>query len=136
MSDTPDYSQYKTGVKPSTKEEFYEMLGVLPPESLTTIEGNTSFKIAEYYIAYITDIYICYKGKYYTLRDSAFKSHKSIIKMVEEFNAVTYCITRFYEDDEKQSETIETGLTLEEAQAHCQSEETHGDGWFDGYNKE
>ncbi len=32
--------------------------------------------------------------------------------------------------------TIQRGLTLEEAQAHCQREDTHGDGWFDGYAEE
>ena len=46
-----------------------------------------------------------------------------------------YKIVRFYADD-RASKTIETGLTLEEAQAHCQREDTHGDGWFDGYSQE
>ena len=32
--------------------------------------------------------------------------------------------------------TIKRGITLEEAQAHCQREDTHGDGWFDGYAEE
>jgi hypothetical protein len=44
----------------------------------------------------------------------------------------TYKITRFYQDD-IDSETIATGLTLDEAQAHCRRDDTHGDGWFDGY---
>ncbi len=30
--------------------------------------------------------------------------------------------------------TIKSGLTLAEALAHCQREDTHGDGWFDGYD--
>tara|TARA_R100000995_G_scaffold1763_1_gene1205 strand:+ start:36021 stop:36161 length:141 start_codon:yes stop_codon:yes gene_type:complete len=32
--------------------------------------------------------------------------------------------------------TIKRGLTLEEAQEHCQDPETSGDGWFDGYTRE
>jgi hypothetical protein len=34
------------------------------------------------------------------------------------------------------NETVQTGLTLEEAQTHCQREDTHGDGWFDGYEEQ
>ena len=47
----------------------------------------------------------------------------------------TYKIVRFYADDTPR-EVIETGLTLAEAQAHCDREDTHGDGWFDGYTAE
>ncbi len=46
----------------------------------------------------------------------------------------TYKIIRFR--FEGPNEVIETGLTLDEAQAHCQDEATHGDGWFDGYEEE
>lgn len=46
----------------------------------------------------------------------------------------TYKIIRFRQDGD--NETRETGLTLEEAQAHCQREDTHGEGWFDGYTEE
>lgn len=46
----------------------------------------------------------------------------------------TYKIVRFHRDNpEKNGEIIEEGLTLEEAQAHCQRDDTKGDGWFDGY---
>ena len=31
---------------------------------------------------------------------------------------------------------IKRGLTLEQAQAHCQDPATSGDGWFDGYEAE
>ena len=34
------------------------------------------------------------------------------------------------------SRTVKTGLTLEEAKAHCSLESTHGKDWFDGYTKE
>jgi hypothetical protein len=46
----------------------------------------------------------------------------------------TYKIVRFrfLGDDE----VVKTGLTLEEAQEWCKREDTHGDGWFDGYTEE
>lgn len=34
------------------------------------------------------------------------------------------------------NETIKEGLTLAAAQAHCQSDDTHGPDWFDGYTEE
>jgi hypothetical protein len=64
----------------------------------------------------------------------------------------TYVIKRFYRDDsDLNGEIIETGLTLEEARAHCKDPETssgtcstqeglkrlreHGP-WYDGYDEE
>jgi hypothetical protein len=63
----------------------------------------------------------------------------------------TYKIVRGYFNDTEARETIKTGLSLEEAQAHCQDPETssrtatgkaaraltekHGP-WFDGYEEE
>jgi hypothetical protein len=46
----------------------------------------------------------------------------------------TYKIVRFHQN--KDNETVTRGLTLEQAQAHCKREDTHGDGWFDGYDEE
>ncbi len=46
----------------------------------------------------------------------------------------TYKILRFTFDNP--TKTVRIGLTLEEAQAHCQHEDTHGEGWFDGYTEE
>lgn len=52
---------------------------------------------------------------------------------------MTYKIVRFYADDSHPDDksVIETGLTLEEAQEHCNDESTHEPGvWFDGYVEE
>ena len=52
-----------------------------------------------------------------------------------------YKIIRMYQDD-RPSRTIKRGLTLEEAQAHCSREDTHGGhsyagtAWFDGYDED
>ena len=46
----------------------------------------------------------------------------------------TYKIIRFRFNGSRR--TIKTGLTLEEAQKHCQREDTHGKGWFDGYESD
>lgn len=47
----------------------------------------------------------------------------------------TYKIVRFIfgEDD---PEVMKEGLTLSEAQEHCESDNTHGEGWFDDYREE
>ena len=46
----------------------------------------------------------------------------------------TYKVIRFTFNGSPK--TVKTGLTLEEAQAHCSREDTHGDGWFDGYDED
>jgi len=49
----------------------------------------------------------------------------------------TYSIFRYYAPHlNKSKELIESGLSLEEAQAHCQRPDTKGDGWFDGYSED
>ncbi len=53
----------------------------------------------------------------------------------EEEDEQTYEIVRFYRDDTPE-EIIETGLTLAEAKEHCSRDDTHGDGWFDGFRAE
>lgn len=42
-----------------------------------------------------------------------------------------YAIIRFRFKGE--NEHVKDVDTLEEAQEHCNSEDSHGDGWFDGY---
>jgi len=48
----------------------------------------------------------------------------------------TYRIVRFYQNKPASRKDLPTNLTLEEAQEHCNREDTHGDGWFDGYEVE
>ena len=37
---------------------------------------------------------------------------------------------------QQNNRTIKTGLSLEQAQAHCNDPETSGKDWFDGYTEE
>ena len=50
----------------------------------------------------------------------------------------TYKIFRsFHPTLDREPETVKTGLTLDEAQKHCQDPDTHEEGvWFDGYTEE
>ncbi len=48
---------------------------------------------------------------------------------------MTYKIVRMFRD-ERPTQVIATGLSLEIAQEHCRDESTHGEGWFDGYDEE
>ena len=43
-----------------------------------------------------------------------------------------YRIIRFRSDGHKR--TVKNGVTLKEAQTHCSRKDTHGPGWFDGYD--
>ncbi len=45
-----------------------------------------------------------------------------------------YKIIRFKFEGEQ--EVIKEGLTLEQAQEHCQRDDTKGEDWFDGYTQE
>lgn len=50
---------------------------------------------------------------------------------------MTYKIIRFFSDSQIPSQLIYEGLTLEEAQEHCNNPKTRKDGeWFDGYTEE
>ena len=59
-----------------------------------------------------------------------------------EYMTPTYCIVRFRASGMRGRLLAVTypaelrNLTLAEAQEHCQREDTHGDGWFDGYERE
>ena len=50
----------------------------------------------------------------------------------------TYKIIRFYREENNPGHhsTIDTGLTLEEAQEHCRNPETSTAEYFDGYEEE
>lgn len=47
----------------------------------------------------------------------------------------TYRIVRFFKDG-RESETKETGLTLQEAKDHCKDPDTSCSEWFEGFEKE
>ena len=47
-----------------------------------------------------------------------------------------YTVYRYFREYGVDREVIKTGLTLEEAQKHCQDDATSGEGWFDGYAHE
>jgi len=47
---------------------------------------------------------------------------------------VMYSIYRFW--IQGGAELVKAHVTLEEAREWCQREDTHGDGWFDGYQKD
>lgn len=47
---------------------------------------------------------------------------------------MSYVILRFHLDGP--TEVIETGVSLAEAQEHCNDPATHGEDWFDGYVEE
>lgn len=70
---------------------------------------------------------------------------------VEQEPAATYKIVRFYRDSATRRRTMERGLTLDEARAHCGEAETSSStattstglartrrigAWFDGYEQE
>lgn len=48
---------------------------------------------------------------------------------------MTYSIVRFFADD-RPTETIVRGLTMEQAKAHCRRDDSHGNDWFDGFTRE
>lgn len=61
---------------------------------------------------------------------------KGLYEIQQENNNVEkYKIVRFFKDD-RGREVRETGLSLQEAQAHCNDKASSGEGWFDGYEVE
>ena len=46
----------------------------------------------------------------------------------------TFKIVRFYFNGSPR--TMKRGLSLEQAQEHCQRDDTRGPGWFDGYDED
>lgn len=65
-------------------------------------------------------------------------AHTEGFEQEDDDEDVTYKIVRhtFDENHPDYMRVIKTGLTLEEAQEHCNDDSTHGDGWFDGYTEE
>ncbi len=46
-----------------------------------------------------------------------------------------YNIVRLYRKRERKERTTHRGLSLANARAHCQRDDTHGPGWFDSYEE-
>jgi hypothetical protein len=68
------------------------------------------------------------------LRSDGRDSYRDVLDMLDG-DSMSYKIVRFFQDG-RNRRTIKTGLTLEQAQAHCEREDTAGDGWFDGYTED
>ena len=73
------------------------------------------------------------------IEESVILTNEELNKIVKIANKKTdqksYKIIRFFQDHNKPNKVILTGLTLEQAQNHCQDPDTSGDGWFDGYDE-
>jgi hypothetical protein len=54
--------------------------------------------------------------------------------IVPEPDDITYTIVRFKFNEGH--EMIKEGVTLEEAQEHCERDDSRGEGWFDGWYRE
>lgn len=57
---------------------------------------------------------------------------------MESYKIIRFCFNEEHPDNRR---VIRRGLSLEEAQAHCRDEATHGEDaergrWFDGYDEE
>ena len=67
----------------------------------------------------------------FSIKQESFKliNHQRKYKMIK-----TYEIIRFRFNGN--NKVLKKGLTLEQAQAHCNNEKSAGNGWFDGYNLE
>lgn len=61
-----------------------------------------------------------------------YRNGKSYLTPQPEGEPRCYRVIRFYRNGRPR--TIKQSLTLAEARAHCSREDTHGDGWFDGYD--
>jgi hypothetical protein len=90
--------------------------------------------------------WLALSGPLGSLFDGAWSKNKR-----ENVSMETYKIVRFFQNPEIGRRTVETGLTLEEAQAHCKNPETSSrtatsahakkrtankGAWFDGYEQE
>lgn len=60
--------------------------------------------------------------------------HEGILLAPISIRPTFYNVVRMFQDD-RPNKTIKRDLTLGEAQAHCRRDDTHGTGWFDGYEE-
>ena len=78
-------NSHKRGVTETTKEEFWEMLEVLPPTGWKTGDSCESFKMSERWSGNITDIYARIGNRYFTIRDDIRTTHEAIITRCKKF---------------------------------------------------
>lgn len=86
--------------------------------------------------------------EYKAPRLPGFRCQECGVRNSDHARLMTRCADENYTDDERalriyriirfrqngRPRTVRNGLTLQEAQLHCGNPETHGEGWFDGYD--
>lgn len=72
-------------VREITRDDFWEMLEVLPPNGWKQAPGCESFKMSEHWSGNIIGIYARIGDRYFTLRDNCFMKHEEIIRRCEQF---------------------------------------------------
>lgn len=101
-------------------------------EFVTVEEGNGGmFKLSLWTID--GDEKVLFTGTSRPTLDSMAETIKDTLATWDD-DPQTYQIVRFRQN--APSHFVKGGLTLKEAQEHCRRDDTHGDGWFDGYEAE
>lgn len=76
------YQHFATQPRQVTRDDFWQMLEVLPPLDMHTTPQGTSFKMAERYSHNITDIYAQIGDTYWNFRDKETLPHSEIMNRI------------------------------------------------------